>query len=61
VEGSQRMAKAAESIVTENNLGSSQGGPITVMPGRIEELQALPMQQVPFHHKSSPLLSPAQS
>ena len=46
VEGSQRMAKAAESIVEENRLGSSQGGPITVLSGRIEDLQTLPMQQV---------------
>lgn len=40
------MAKAAESIVAENRLGSSQGGPITVLSGRIEDLQTLPMQQV---------------
>ena len=40
------MAKAAESIVEENRLGSSQGGPITVLSGRIEDLQTLPMQQV---------------
>ena len=54
------MAKAAESIVEENKLSSSQGGPITVIPGRIEELQALPMQQVPFFHVCFPLLYPAQ-
>ena len=46
VEGSPRMAKAAESIVEDNRLGSSQGGPITVLSGRIEDLQTLPMQQV---------------
>ena len=46
VEGSQRMAKAAETIVEENRLGSSQGSPITVLSGRIEDLQTLPMHQV---------------
>ncbi len=46
VEGSQRMAEAAQSIVEANQLSSSQGGPITVLSGRIEELQALPMEQV---------------
>lgn len=46
VEGSKRMAEAAQSIVEANQLSSSQGGPITVLSGRIEELQGLPMQQV---------------
>ena len=46
VEGSKRMAEAAQSIVEENQLSSGQGGPIAVLSGRIEELQALPMQQV---------------
>ncbi len=46
VEGSERMAEAAQSIIEENQLSSSQGGPISVVSGRVEELQALPMQQV---------------
>ena len=46
VEGSKRMAEAAQSIIEENQLSSSQGGPITVVSGRVEELEALPMQQV---------------
>lgn len=40
------MARAAESIIQENQLSSSHGGPITVLSGRIEDLQALPMQEV---------------
>ena len=40
------MAEAAQSIIEENQLSSSQGGPITVVSGRVEELQGLPMQQV---------------
>ena len=40
------MAEAAQSIIEENQLSSSQGGPITVVSGRVEELEALPMQQV---------------
>ena len=40
------MARAAESIVEENRLSSSHGGPVTVLSGRVEDLQTLPMQQV---------------
>ena len=40
------MAEAAQSIIEANQLSSSQGGPITVLSGRVEELQNLPMQQV---------------
>ena len=64
------MANAAESIVEENRLSSSQSGPITVISGRVEDLQTLPVQQVcakavaaadtnaicPFHMSTQELL-----
>lgn len=46
VEGSERMAEHARSIVAENRLDSASGGPITVVASRMEDVDSLPVPQV---------------
>lgn len=40
------MADFARKIVAENGMGAEAGGPITVLSGRIEDIDSLPVQQV---------------
>jgi hypothetical protein len=46
VEGSKRMADFAAKIVAQNGLDATRGGPISVLSGRIEDLDSLPVPQV---------------
>ena len=40
------MAGFARKIVAENRLDAEAGGPITVLSGRIEDIDSLPVHQV---------------
>lgn len=46
VDGSERIAAVAKRLVTANKLASEQGGAITVLQGRLEQLAELPVNQV---------------
>jgi hypothetical protein len=46
VDGSVVMASCATQICVSNGFHSSQGGPVTVLPGRVEELEGLPVDKV---------------
>ena len=48
VEGSKDMAGFAEQICLTNGLSQQQGGPITIVAGQVEQLEELPVQQVPI-------------
>lgn len=40
------MAEVARSILDENRLGHSSGGPVSVISARVEDLSELPVPQV---------------
>ena len=46
------MAEFAQKIVVENGLDAAHGGPISVLSGRIEDLQSLPVPQVQLHART---------
>ncbi|KAK9801381.1 hypothetical protein WJX73_003246 [Symbiochloris irregularis] len=46
VEGSPAMASMAEAICHANGLSASNGGPISIVPGLVEQVAELPVQQV---------------
>ncbi len=46
VDGSERIAGMAKRIVAANGLASEQGGPISILSGRLEALASLPVEQV---------------
>lgn len=46
VDGSERIAEVAERLVSANGLGQSQGGPISIKQGRLEQLASLPAEKV---------------
>ena len=48
------MAEFAQRIVAENGLDSAHSGPISVLPGRIEDLESLPVPQVRRHACAGP-------
>ena len=48
VDGSARIADVAERLVAANRLAESQGAPIIIVQGRLEQLTELPVQQVAF-------------
>ena len=46
VDGSTRIADVAKRLVAANGMADSDGGSITVLQGRLEELPSLPIDQV---------------
>ena len=46
VDGSERIADVAKRLVAANNLAAEQGGPISVVQGRLEQLSNLPVDKV---------------
>ncbi len=50
VEGSERMAATARSIIKANGLDAASGGPIEVVAGRLEDLD-LPVDQARPRHR----------
>lgn len=46
VDGSERIAGVAKRLVAANNLAAEQGGPISVVQGRLEQLAKLPVEKV---------------
>ncbi|KAK9825550.1 hypothetical protein WJX74_005515 [Apatococcus lobatus] len=46
VDGSDRIAGMAKRIVAANGLAAEQGGPITILSGRLEALPSLPVDKV---------------
>ena len=46
VDGSTRIAAVAKRLVAANGMADSDGGSITVLQGRLEELPSLPVEQV---------------
>lgn len=46
MDGSERIAEVAERLVSANGLGQSQGGPISIKQGRLEQLASLPAEKV---------------
>ena len=46
VDGSTRVADVAKRLVAANGMADSDGGSITVLQGRLEELPNLPVDQV---------------
>ena len=46
MDGSARIAAVAKRLVAANGMADSDGGPITVLQGRLEELSSLPVEQV---------------
>ena len=46
VEGSERIARVAERLVEANGLSPAQGGPVTIVQGRLEQLPGLPVDKV---------------
>lgn len=45
VDGSEEIAKYARANCRANGLSSEEGGPVTVVTGRVEALQALPLPE----------------
>lgn len=46
VDGSERIAKVAERLVQANGLSQAQGGPVTILQGRLEQLSSLAVDKV---------------
>lgn len=46
VDGSERIAEVAEQLVSANGLGKGEGGPISIVQGRLEQLANLPAEKV---------------
>ena len=46
MDGSERIAEVAERLVSANRLGEGQGGAISIVQGRLEQLAALPAEKV---------------
>ncbi len=55
VEGSERMAATARSIIKANGLDAASGGPIEVVAGRLEDLD-LPVEQARFKQRKCMML-----
>ncbi len=55
VEGSSRMADVARSVLHENKLDESSGGPVTVISARMEDVASLPVPQVRESSQHVPL------
>lgn len=49
------MAGFARKIAAENGMDAETGGPITVLSGRIEDIDSLPVQQVQARPLSPPV------
>lgn len=46
VDGSERIADVAKRLVSANKLAADQGGAISVVQGRLEQLDKLPADKV---------------
>ena len=46
MDGSTRIADVAKRLVAANGMADSDGGSVTVLQGRLEELPNLPVDQV---------------
>lgn len=47
IDGSTRIAGLAQQIVRANGLAAETGGPISIVAGRVEEINRLPVEKVP--------------
>lgn len=50
VDGSERIADVAKRLVSANKLAADQGGAISVVQGRLEQLDKLPADKVGLFH-----------